>query len=63
MNSIDFGDHRSEVNAMIAIFYKCGVRGDATLCVVIFVNYTVVAPSPRSWQISFPLKLCCNTSS
>ena len=36
MNSIDFGGHRSEVKAMIAIIYKCGVRGDATLCVVIF---------------------------
>ena len=36
MNSIDFGGRRSEVKAMIAIIYKCGVRGDATLCVVIF---------------------------
>ena len=36
MNSIDFGGHRSEVKAMIAIIYKCGGRRDATLCVVIF---------------------------
>ena len=41
MNSIDFGGHRSEVKAMIAIIYKCGVRGDATLCVVIF-NYSCI---------------------
>ena len=37
MNSIDFGGRRSEVKAMIAIIYKCGMRGDATLCVVIFL--------------------------
>ena len=37
MNSIDFGGHRSDVKAMIAIIYKCGVRGDATLCVVVFI--------------------------
>ena len=36
MNSIDFGSHKSEVKATMGIIYKCGVRGDATLCVVIF---------------------------
>ena len=36
MNSIDFGGHMSDVKAKIGIIYKCGVRGDATLCVVIF---------------------------
>ena len=36
MNSIDFGGLRSEVKATMGIIYKCGVRGDATLCVVIF---------------------------
>ena len=26
----------SDVKATMGIIYKCGVRGDATLCVVIF---------------------------
>ena len=37
MNSIDFGGHRSEVKITMVIIYQCGVRGDATLCVVIFI--------------------------
>ena len=37
MNSIDFGDHRSEVKATMSIINKCGMRGDAMLCVVIFI--------------------------
>ena len=40
MNSIDFGGHRSELKATMGIIYKCGVRGDATLCVVIFTLYS-----------------------
>ena len=36
MNSIDFGGHRSKVKVMKGIIDKCGVRGDALLCVVIF---------------------------
>ena len=40
MNSIDFGGHMSDVKATMGI-YKCGVRGDATLCVVIFVLSTL----------------------
>ena len=36
MNSIDFGGHRSKVKVMKGIIDKCGVYGDATLCVVIF---------------------------
>ena len=48
MNSIDFGGRRSEVKAMIAIIYKCGVRGDATLCVVIFFS----SPEPKA-QVSY----------
>ena len=34
VNPIDFGGHSSKV-----IIDKCGVRGDATLCVVIFTIY------------------------
>ena len=37
MNSIDFGGYRSKVKVTMGIIDKCGVRGDATLCVVIFV--------------------------
>ena len=36
VNPIDFGDHSSKVKVMMGIIDKCGVRGDATLCVVIF---------------------------
>ena len=38
MNSIDFGCYRSKVKVTMTmcIIDKCGVRGDATLCVVIF---------------------------
>ena len=35
MNSIDFGGYRLKVKVMIGIIDKCGMRGDATLCVVI----------------------------
>ena len=37
VNPIDFGGHRSKVKVTMAIIDKCGVRGDATLCVVIFL--------------------------
>ena len=37
MNCIEFGGHRSEVKVIKGIIDKCGVRGDATLCVVIFM--------------------------
>ena len=36
INPIDFGGHSSKVNVTMGIIDKCGVRGDATLCVVIF---------------------------
>ena len=36
MTFIDFGGHLSDVKATMGIIYKCGVSGDATLCVVIF---------------------------
>ena len=34
---IDFGGHSSKVKVIMGIINKCGVRGDATLCVVIFI--------------------------
>ena len=34
---IDFGGHSSKMKVTMGIIDKCGVRGDATLCVVIFV--------------------------
>ena len=37
VNSIDFGGHMSDVKATMGFIYKCGVRGDATLCVFIFI--------------------------
>ena len=36
VNPIDFGGHSSKVKVTIVIIDKCGVRRDATLCVVIF---------------------------
>ena len=36
MNSIGFGGYRSKVKVTMGITDKCGVRGDATLCVLIF---------------------------
>ena len=36
INPIDFGGHSSQVNVTMGIIDKCGVHGDATLCVVIF---------------------------
>ena len=38
VNPIDFGGHSSKVNVTMGIIDKCGVRGDATLCVVIFMS-------------------------
>ena len=36
VNPIDFGGHSSKVKVTRGIIDECGVRGDATLCVVIF---------------------------
>ena len=36
MNLMDIGGHRSKVKVMMDIIDKCWVRGDATVCVVIF---------------------------
>ena len=36
VNPIDFGGHSSKVNVTMGIIDKCGMCGDATLCVVIF---------------------------
>ena len=37
MNSIYFGCYRSKVKVTMCIINKCGVCGDATLCVVIYI--------------------------
>ena len=36
VNPFDFGGHSSKVKVTMVITDKCRVRGDATLCVVIF---------------------------
>ena len=36
VNPIDFGGYSSNVKVTMGIIDKLGVRGDATLCVVIF---------------------------
>ena len=38
VNPSDFGGHSSKVKVTMGIIDKCGVRGDATLCVVIFLR-------------------------
>ena len=35
MNSIDFRVHRAKVKVRMGIIDKCGVRGDAMICIVI----------------------------
>ena len=42
VNLIDFGGHSSKVKVTMGIIDKCGVRGDATLCVVMFTFSNVV---------------------
>ena len=37
VNPIDFGGHSSNVKVTMGIIDKFGVRGDATLCVVIYL--------------------------
>ena len=44
---IDFGVHSSKVKVMMGIIDKCGVRGDATLCVVIFDLVTLIMKFDR----------------
>ena len=34
VNPIDFGGHSSKVKVTMVIIDKCGVRGDATLCLL-----------------------------
>ena len=38
VNPIDFGGHSSNVKVTMGIIDRFGVRGDATLCVVIFIE-------------------------
>ena len=38
VNPIDFGGHSSKVKVMMGIIDKCGMREDATLCIVIYYN-------------------------
>ena len=38
VNPIDFGGYSSRVKVMMGIIDKCGVCGDSTLCVVIFLK-------------------------
>ena len=44
VNPIDFRGHSSKVKVTMGIIDKCGVRGDATLCVFIFKL------SNQNWQ-------------
>ena len=39
VNPIDLGGHSSKVKVTMVIINKCGVRGDAMLCIVIFIIY------------------------
>ena len=52
VNPIDFGGHSSNVKVTMGIIDKFGVRGDATLCVVIF--FDVLHPIPN-YQLEFQL--------
>ena len=39
VNPIDFGGHSSKVKVTMVIIDNYGVRGDATLCFVIFIDF------------------------
>ena len=41
MNSVDFGGHGAKMKVMMGIIDKYWVRGDATLCVIIFTSWCV----------------------
>ena len=43
MNSITFGGHLSKLKVKMGVIDKCGVCGDAMLCVVIFLFYSFIA--------------------
>ena len=47
VNPIDFGGHSSKVKVTMVKIDKCGVRGDATLSVVIFFNKLVYRHPPE----------------
>ena len=56
MNPIDFGGHSSQVKVKMSIIDKCGVRGDATLCVVIFTQvsrFFMTSHEPRRFRAIF----------
>ena len=55
VNPIDFGGHCSKVKVTIVTIDKCGVRGDATLCVAIFIYR--IEESPLKYRNSFK-KFC-----
>ena len=54
VNPIDFGGHSSKVKVTIVINDKCGVRGDATLCVVIFEFPSAI--SEKKSKMSQPIR-------
>ena len=43
VNPIDFGGHSSNVKVTVRIIDKFGVRGDATLCVVILYTFILIS--------------------
>ena len=49
VNPIDFGGQSSKVKVTMVIIDKCGVRGDATLCVVIFNIWTKTVESCQTY--------------
>ena len=53
MNSIDFGGHRSKVKVTMGIVDKCGVRGDAMFCGVIFDFWSQLAVSMEPGKLTF----------
>ena len=58
VNPIDLGGHSSKVKVTIVIIDKGGVRGDATLCVVIFILASLLVFSMLGCRHS--LLLHCN---
>ena len=61
VNPIDFGGQISKVKVMMGIIDKCGMRGDATLCIVIFSKRNknpVLGRCPIEITLSVRLFVC-----
>ena len=55
VNRIDFGGHSSKMKVTMGIIDKCGVCGDATLCVVIFIFKIYFSYHAKKYYLNSPV--------